>query len=72
MQVQEQRKCALSVATKSGIHLQLHTDSICTACQYLHRFYRYIEEDSLQDSTYYDPGLVVATCLYIGKFKTLK
>ena len=70
MQIDEHHKCALTVAIKSAIHLQLHTDSICTACQYLHRFYQYIDQlkkNLHQLTSYNDPGIVVATCLYIGK-----
>lgn len=65
----EKHKRSIEIATKSGILLQLHTDSICTACQYLHRFYQYLMDNPPDgDDTEYDIGVIVATSLYIGLY----
>ncbi|KAJ6216340.1 hypothetical protein RDWZM_007497 [Blomia tropicalis] len=68
-----ERKNAIELAIKSAIHLQLHSDTICTACQYLHRFYYYIDtivKEDCSDATNQlrncDTGIVVTTCLYIA------
>lgn len=44
-----------------GIHLHLHSDTICTACQYLHRF-----KANDENATNYDIGVVVCTALLIA------
>lgn len=77
--ISEQHQSAIELAQKSAIALRLHSDSTCTACQYLHRVYRFFEqrkqtggrEEEASTSTsapnfQYDIGIVVSTCLVIG------
>lgn len=77
--ISEQHQSAIELAQKSAIALRLHSDSTCTACQYLHRVYRFFEqrkqtggrEEEASTSTsapnfQYDIGIVVSTCLVIA------
>lgn len=41
--ISEEHRCAIELAQKSAIRLRLHSDAACTACQYLHRVYRFFE-----------------------------
>ncbi|KAH9517124.1 Cyclin- protein fam58a [Dermatophagoides farinae] len=60
-------KQAIDLLIKSAIHLQLHTDSICTACRYIHHFNEFLEENpSTDEDTKYDLGVVVTASLYIA------
>lgn len=73
MFLSERHKGAIELAQKSAIRLSLDSDSICTACNYLHRFYRFLDqakkpsESQIEETAYYDTGLVVSTCLYLGE-----
>lgn len=62
----KQRYETINLLIKSATLLKLHTDSICTACRYLHQYFNYIENNPPK-SDQYDPGIIVATTLYIGK-----
>lgn len=64
----KQRYETINLLIKSATLLKLHTDSICTGCRYLHQYFNYIENNPPEsDQDQYDPGIVVATILYIGK-----
>src|SRR5690606_37424670 len=65
---------AIDLAVRSSIHLGLHTDSIFTACQYLHRYSEFVaanppakDDDDDDQSHQYDIGVVVATAIFTGK-----
>ena len=63
-------KQAIDLLIKSAIHLQLHTDSICTACRYIHHFNEFlVENPSTDEDTKYDLGVVVTASLYIGMYQ---
>ncbi|OTF80292.1 hypothetical protein BLA29_012562, partial [Euroglyphus maynei] len=54
------RQRAIDLLVKSAIHLQLHADTICTACRYIHHFDEFLNENpsTIEDEgSKYDMGV---------------